>query len=469
MKPVFFLIIFTLIVGCATYKSRPISASKTASEFEARNMDAQGLRDFMEENLQRQISTWPPKEWDLSMLTLAAFYYHPDLDVARARWEVAKAGVIAAGGRPNPTASFTPEYRSNVETDVSPWTLNFDLDIPVETAGKRGYRIAEASHLSEAARLDIATAAWRVRSRLRGSLLSLYAAVEREKLLNEQLSAQEEIAELLEQRLKFGDVSQVESAQAQSALINTRLAIEENQMQVAQDRAWVAEALGVPAQALDNVTISFGAFEQTPKNYQPDDIRCMALLGRPDIMAALAKYDASQSALQLEIAKQYPDIRLGPGYVWDQGENKWTLGLSIVLPVFNRNKGPIAEAEARRKTAAAEFIALQASALGEVYRALAGYTKAINEMETADVLLSTQKQIEKSSQIRFDSGESDRLTLISDRLKLYTAAMGRFETLVRAQEAAGALEDAVQRPLEQYAHFPSNIETNPRDEDRSVE
>jgi broad specificity phosphatase PhoE len=31
-----------------------------------------------------------------------------------------------------------------------------------------------------------------------------------------------------------------------------------------------------------------------------------------------------------EIAKQYPDIHLGPGYQYDQGVNKWTLGFSVV-------------------------------------------------------------------------------------------------------------------------------------------
>jgi len=230
----------------------------------------------------------------------------------------------------------------------------------------------------------------------------------------------------------------------------------------------VAEALGVPARALDDITISFDAFEEPPENYQPDDIRRMALLGRSDIMASLAKYDASQSALQLEIAKQYPDINIGPGYAWDQGVNTWTLGLSLVLPVFNRNKGPIAEAEARRKKAEAEFISLQAGVLGEIDRALAGYNEAKKETQTADALLSSQKQIEQTSQTKFDSGDTDRLSLVSDRLGLYAFALSRLDALVRAQEALGVLEDTVQRPLEQSsAQLPPSPETNPRSENRS--
>ena len=58
----------------------------------------------------------------------------------------------------------------------------------------------------------------------------------------------------------------------------------------------------------------------------------------------LAEYQASQSALQLEIARQYPDVQLGPGYEFDQGDNKWMLGLGVTLPVFNQNQGAIAAA-----------------------------------------------------------------------------------------------------------------------------
>jgi hypothetical protein len=66
--------------------------------------------EFLELNLAHEITPWPPKIWDFQMLTLTAFYYHPDLDVVRARWGTAQAGVITAGQRPNPDIGFTPEY-----------------------------------------------------------------------------------------------------------------------------------------------------------------------------------------------------------------------------------------------------------------------------------------------------------------------------------------------------------------------
>ena len=92
------------------------------------------------------------------MLTLAAFYYQPSLDVARAVLAEAQAGVVTAGARPNPTLGFTPQYVFNPGSEP-PWVAALNLDWPIETAGKRGARIAQAKHLSESARLAIIAAA----------------------------------------------------------------------------------------------------------------------------------------------------------------------------------------------------------------------------------------------------------------------------------------------------------------------
>ena len=398
------------------------------------------------------------------MLTLAAFYYQPDLDVARAKWEVAEAGVITAGGRPNPSVGFTPQYNVNAAGGISPWILNFSLDIPLETAGKRGYRIARARPISEAARLNIAAVAWRVRSRLQRDLLSLYRAERAEALLQEQQRVQEEMVRLLEQRLSFGEASQPDVTEAHIALNQILLSLREAQKQRAETRVQVADALGLPVDVLNNVRISFDFLTHLPSavDIPSEDIRRRALLNRPDILGTLEEYTASQAALQLEIAGQYPDIHLGPGYEWDQGDNKWSLGFSISLPVFNRNEGPIAEAEARRKEAKARFIALQSRVMGEIDRTFAGYRFALQKLETADSLLATKKKQLQSIQAMFNAGETDRLSFLSSQSELYSIALLRLDALANSQQSLGLLEDAVQRPLQLLDPFPIVPETNPR-------
>src|SRR5262245_42278730 len=359
--------------GCQHFEPKPVSAEQKAIDLEARSLTDSALRSFLEKNLGREMTNWPKQQWDFEMLTLAAFYFHPSLDIARAQHDITQAAIRTAGGRPNPTIEVTPEYSFNPPDGASPWLPSVKLSVPIETAGKRRHRIDQARHLSEAAALRIATTAWTVRSRLRTALLELADARQREDLLRQQQSLQEKIVARLEQRFRAGTASSFEVTTVRIALSKTQVELQDLQRRAAEATARVAEAMGVPGKALNDVDIAFPSMPPPDSDLASSEMRTQALHARPDILAALAEYAASQSGLQLELAKQYPDVHLGTGYQWDQGEHKWSLGIGLELPVFNQNQGPIAEAEAKRIEAAARFEAVQAKALAEIDLALAGY------------------------------------------------------------------------------------------------
>ena len=173
------------LAGCVHYQPRPLVPAASVAAAETRTLADPDLATFLRIN--HQVSEWPPQRWDLKTLTLVAFYYNPDLDVARADWAVARAGLVTAGERPNPNAGLAAGYNSTTPTSViTPWILTLNLDFTIETAGKRGHRLAQARQVSEASRLAIATAAWQVRSRVRGSLLALFSATETIALLQKQ-------------------------------------------------------------------------------------------------------------------------------------------------------------------------------------------------------------------------------------------------------------------------------------------
>ena len=103
------------------------------------------------------------------------------------------------------------------------------------------------------------------------------------------------------------------------------------------------------------------------------DVRAAAVENRLDVQRALAQYEAAQSRLQLEVARQYPDIDLGPGYAYEEGVHLISLRMGTVLPLRNRNEGPIAEAEAQRKAAGAQLLATQSAVIAQSDKALAQY------------------------------------------------------------------------------------------------
>jgi len=134
------------------------------------------LKKFLVENLGRNLENWPETNWNFEELTLVAFYFHPSLEVARAQWLVATAGIKTAGARPNPSVSVSPAYDSQIPGNYSPWLVPVTFDVPIETAGKRGKRLAEAEKISEAARWNFVSAAWAIRSGVRNGLLDFQIA-----------------------------------------------------------------------------------------------------------------------------------------------------------------------------------------------------------------------------------------------------------------------------------------------------
>lgn len=437
------LLPLVLAVGCARFEPRPIAPAETAAHFEQRELDNPALRTFLEKNLSRELTTWPLTEWNLETLTLAAFYYNPSLEIARTQWGVARAGEITARQRPNPTLRFKPEYEDPAE-DFSPWILGGSLDIPIETAGKRGKRLTRAQCLSEAARFRIITRAWEIRSRVRHALLTNQIADESRTLLQQQDSLQTNTVGLVEAQLQSGEISAFEATQARLTALETRLALRDAEQQAAVARGQLAEAVGVPVSALEGVTFRFEDLTHFPA--APPDVqsRHCAVTSRADLLALLAEYAASEADLRLEIARQYPDIHLNPGYELDESENKWSLGLTVDLPVLNQNQGPIAQAEARRRETAARFNALQAQVFGEIDQAATTYRFALAKAADAEELNRDAARQATAAQKMLNVGEISRLDATRRQTELNAAALARLNALAQAQHALGALEDALQ-------------------------
>jgi hypothetical protein len=79
------MITIIVLSGCTRFQDKPLSATATAQQLEARSLGDADFKSFLETNLGQSFTSWPLTNYDFSSLTLAAFYFHPSLDVARAR------------------------------------------------------------------------------------------------------------------------------------------------------------------------------------------------------------------------------------------------------------------------------------------------------------------------------------------------------------------------------------------------
>ncbi len=408
--------------GCAPFTPQPLNPAAQAARLTGRQLAA--------------------KTWTLQSLTAEAIQHHPDIAVARAKYDQALAAVRTAGERPNATLTVSTQ----TVTPYTKWvagTYGLDFDWSFETAGKRSQRLNAAHALVRTAAAGVIDATWKVRSAVGKAYLEVYAAGQREKLLQEAIAQQEELLQALDGRVKAGAASRSASSQARLLQAQLKLQAAEAARQGTLSRASLAEALAMSLHGLAPASFSFASLDNT---HPPAPDRKYALTHRADVLASLAGYAAAEAALRLEIAKQYPDIHLNPGYALDSGENKWALGLGLTLPLLNRNEGPISEAEAQRAEAAASFDAVQARVLAGYDRAAAALAAARRKAATTDALLAEQASLIGTEERLIRAGSGDRTALLSAKVERITTEASRIDTLAEIKAALGALEDATQTP-----------------------
>lgn len=432
------------------YHPVPLTPAATAASLQARTLSNPGLEKFIEQNLGRKLNPGPTKSWSLKMLTLAGIYYSPALQQARARVSAAKAAIVTAGEKPNPTFRLRPGI-------PSPYLYTMDLLFNIQTAGRRRIKVEQAKDLTVAARLNLAQATWKVTSNVRAALVGYFAATREVGLLRLKQRLQTRRVMLLQQRFQAGDISRPRVVNARLALLQTHVSIEAAEGRIPETRAAVAAAVGVPVAALKGIRFIWPDFSRplSARSISYRVIQRDAVLDRLDVRKALAEYAAAQEALKLQIARQHSNILMGPGY--DFNSDYFRLRYAVTLPIFNRNQGPIAQAEAQRKLAAANFLAAQTNAIARSEEALARYRDAWQQLkDTEKTLLQLEHMVIPKERRTVAAGEAGRLALNAVLLERPGMAQAWLTALGQAQSALGALEDAVERPLE-----PDEIVTDP--------
>jgi len=294
----------------------------------------------------------------------------------------------------------------------------------------------------------VANVAWGIRSRLREQLLVLWSLSERTGLLQQQLELDQKLVAMLEKRLLAGYASTWDVNQQRLLMIQDRHALMAAQQEMAVARVRLATVLGVRAQALDGVELDLGGFAQAAPELPEQEVRLQALMNRADVLQGLAHYEASQAALQLEVARQYPNLHLGPGYTFDQGARKLGFDFTgLELPVLNRNQGPIAEARGRRLEMAARVKQLEAQAFADADGAAAAYSAAREAVLQGKDQLAVQDRQLSYSRRALELGQDDRLSLDLARKAGLAARLALLDAAFQMQQAVGKVEDAMQRPI----------------------
>ncbi len=434
--------VMSACAGNQHYTPVELDHPRSATVFSSRRLDDAGLLAFLKVHGAQSIGAG----WDARQLALVALYNRPDLQVGRATVGVARAAEITAGAGPTSSVQATVERASRVEEGKSsPWTVSLTGGLTLETGGKRAARIDRAKAATLASTLKLQADAWRVAAEAQTATVAAVAA-ERDLAAAGAIVVEErEVVALIRARYVAGEISATDLSRATTEFQNVMVE-ETAATQVRADaRIALSRTLSIPYSQLaalplrpempDHCT-SLGAAPS-------DSLLALALNQRYDLGASLAEYAGAEADLRLAMAQQYPDVTIGPGLAWDQGITRWIISAGLQGIPAQRNRGPIAEADARRRLQVANASLAQQRVVVSVDSAIAACQSVGRSLAAANSLvLATERELDRE-QAAYERGETGKAEVALTRLALARARRVRAQTIARHAIAGMSLESAL--------------------------
>jgi len=435
--------------ACVSYAPAPLRPSAMGAEPRTRTLDLEQVRTEVASIAPN--AGWSGPRLDRLALFAIALLNSRDIAAARAGVESARASAKASRLGPGATLTLTTEYARNA-AESSPWLFGGAIDIPWIVGTRRKARLTGFDIAVDVARYDQADKIWSVRMAVRRALAEYFIA-ERQAVAYQrvaQVRARQQAA--MENRVKAGEASlaELERVRADGADAVRRAAEAVNSSRSALQS--LATALGVPFEALHDVTLSWTDFDKPagdPGTGVTEEVRAAATLSRADVLKALAAYDQAEADLRAEVARQYPAISIAPGYTWERGLVKIPVSLALVLPPLDLNRGAIATAQARRSEAGRKLEAVVAASQAAVDLALAE-TRAAREAlgQVRRVEIDTAGRLSAQADRELAQGAIDRTDWAAAQAGAGLARISELDALARVHAADANLEDALRRPLE---------------------
>jgi cobalt-zinc-cadmium efflux system outer membrane protein len=370
----------------------------------------------------------------LSQALDAAFAQNPDLAAAGREIGIAEGERRQAGLLPNPELSWEVE---DTRRDTSTTTVT--LSQPLELGGKRGARIDVASAGQHLAQLELE----RQRNGLRADVVQAFHAALRAQTALELAQQSQRLTErglrVVEGRVKAGQSSPVEATRAQVQLAQAQAQARraESEQRVAYQS--LAHLIGSPLadfDTLDAASLSPGPAPQAE-----------ALLAKVEQTAewrqAQAQISRGDAALGSEKAQRIPNLTVSVGsqYSREDRERVNVVGLSMPLPLFDRNQGNVLAAARRADQARDLRNATELRLRSDTRNALSQWATAMHEVQAYDrtILPSAQQAVDTATR-GFEMGKFAFLDVLDAQRTLIEARGLYLDALAAATDARAQVE-----------------------------
>jgi len=324
--------------------------------------------------------------------------------------EAAEARVQQARALPNPTVSIEAEnaYGTGPYKGFSNADSIVTLSQPLEIWGQRGARVRAAAGLrGDLMRSDAA-------GRLAATYAEAEAALRRYELASEALALIEQDAKAVAAMVSEGREPNLRGVQARSEVANAKASLDEAE---AYRDAALARLAGVSLVDSPLTDIGESLLDRVPSH--PVAIEAPPLAVR----IAQAEAEASGRLIDVERKRALPQLSASVAQTRfrQAGDQAYNVGISLSIPLFDRNRGAIQAAYAEQRAAEAVLVAQKSDSEAARLGAVASLKASNSRARAADESVQAADEAYRLARIGFEAGRISQLELRSTRSTLIAA------------------------------------------------
>lgn len=384
-----------------------------------------------------------------------------DLLAARQRLAIAEGRLTQARLRPNPTLDAeygTPRILGGeAESDFS-----VGVSQVFELGGKRSRRVAVAELELQQVRAEVLALERQVAIEIRTAYTNALAAARQLDVLEKLIAADEELVRVSEARLKEGDAAPLEVNLVKVEA--DRLRVQAIQAKSEMETQLLALKTLIGADLAENISLAPQPERPPRLDLGLNELIELGLRERPDLQAARLGESLGTARVNLARANSVPNVSASVRFsrskgIFDLPENigggaaidtdsELTFGVSVDIPIFNRNQGEIASATGERLQATRQREFLETTVRRDVAVAYRKYRAAAESL----VLYSTQilprsEENLRSVRAAYGLGEFSVFEVVNEQRRLTESVTGYNQALRDYYNALNELETALGAPI----------------------
>ena len=308
-----------------------------------------------------------------------------NLEVIAERYniDIAEAQVVQAKLFENPVVSLEQNVYNRLNGRYFDFGKQGETIVEVEQliyiAGQRNKRVRLEKINKEMALYQFEEVLRTLRSELKEKFIALYFTRKSQSIYDREIDSLAHLLVVLKEQNEKGNVSLLEKSRIEALLLSLRQERNDIANQVISLQGDMRLLLGISGNDTFEPIFDESVLNQIDMDSVPFSELTSLLYERPDLKLAQASVKASEADVRLQRSLAFPEVSVKGTY--DKAGNfindYWAIGLSVSLPIFNRNQGNIraAKISVAQKAHKEEYARRQAE--NELFTSYARLEKAI--------------------------------------------------------------------------------------------